>query len=235
MSRRSVLKGTGLAGLLALLPTGFLEACTRSSAASSATVFSDRQAAVVREATARLIPGPSDDSSEVGHPGAREANVTRYIETMLGAFSFRPAEIFASGPFSNRGEHDRRHGDLHRSHAGPGLRVVNPTRSTSKPVRGVASTIWTVWPEETSPGRPLPPRTPSWPRTRRASRRCSSPTPSRGCIRLRNTVGTQTLLDGTRSISPGTVNLRATRTPKCRLPMGATSTCLLESDSKSSA
>ena len=102
MSRRSVLKGTGLAGLLALLPTGFLEACTRSSAASSATVFSDRQAAVVREATARLIPGPSDDSSEVGHPGAREANVTRYIETMLGAFSFRPAEIFASGPFSNR-------------------------------------------------------------------------------------------------------------------------------------
>jgi hypothetical protein len=98
-----VLKGSGLTGLLVLLPAGFLEACTRTSATSSPRVFSDHQAAIVREATARLIPGPTDDPSEKGHPGAREADVTRYIETMLGALSVRPAEIFASGPFSNRG------------------------------------------------------------------------------------------------------------------------------------
>jgi hypothetical protein len=89
--------------LLVLLPAGFLEACTRTSATSAPHIFSDHQSTVVREATARLIPGPTDDPAEKGHPGAREANVTRYIETMLGALSFRPAEIFASGPFSNRG------------------------------------------------------------------------------------------------------------------------------------
>ena len=103
VSRRSVLKGSGLAGLLVLLPAGFLDACTRNSGTSSPRVFSDHQSSVVREATARLIPGPTEDPSEKGHPGAREANVTRYIETMLGALSFHPAEIFASGPFSNRG------------------------------------------------------------------------------------------------------------------------------------
>jgi hypothetical protein len=103
VSRRSVLKGSGLAGLLVLLPAGFLDACARTTASTSPTIFSDHQSSVVREATARLIPGPTDDPSEKGHPGAREANVTRYIETMLGALSFRPAEIFASGPFSDRG------------------------------------------------------------------------------------------------------------------------------------
>ncbi len=85
------------------MPAGFLDACTRTSVTSYPKIFSDHQATVVREATARLIPGPTDDPAEKGHPGAREANVTRYIETMLGALSFRPAEIFASGPFSNRG------------------------------------------------------------------------------------------------------------------------------------
>ncbi len=103
LSRRSVLKGSGLAGLLVLLPAGFLEASARTSAASSPSVFSEHQSSVVREATARLIPGPMDDPLEKGHPGAREANVTRYIETMLGALSARPAEIFAGGPFSSRG------------------------------------------------------------------------------------------------------------------------------------
>ena len=60
------------------------------------------EATVVEEATARLIPGPADDPSEAGHPGAREANVTRYIDTMLGAFLLRPHKVFAGGPFSNR-------------------------------------------------------------------------------------------------------------------------------------
>ena len=92
-----------MAGLLALLPSGFLEASGTASAANTPMVLSDHQASVVREATARLIPGPTDDPSERGHPGAREANVTRYIITMLGALSYRPAAIFAGGPFSNRG------------------------------------------------------------------------------------------------------------------------------------
>lgn len=103
VSRRAVLKGSGLAGLLVLLPAGFLDVCSGISAASAPKIFSDHQASTVREATARLIPGPTDDPAEKGHPGAREADVTRYIETMLGALSFRPAEIFASGPFSTRG------------------------------------------------------------------------------------------------------------------------------------
>jgi len=57
---------------------------------------------VVEEASARLIPGPADDPSERGHPGAREAQVTRYIDTMLGALSLSPAKVFAGGPFSDR-------------------------------------------------------------------------------------------------------------------------------------
>jgi hypothetical protein len=118
-SRRHVLKGTGLAALAVLLPTELLAGCTRSPAvspptrASTATiptgtrtgsylVFGTHQADVVVEATARLIPGPLDDPSEAAHPGAREANVVRYIDTLLGALSLSPQAIFAGGPFSNR-------------------------------------------------------------------------------------------------------------------------------------
>jgi gluconate 2-dehydrogenase gamma chain len=82
------------------------------SSASSAPVlrfFTSHQAAVVTEATARIAPGPSDDPAEAGHPGAREAGVTNYIDTMLGALGALdesvgagvPA-IFAGGPWSNR-------------------------------------------------------------------------------------------------------------------------------------
>src|SRR3989440_5285035 len=67
--------------------------------------FTAAQAATVREATARLIPGPQDDPLEAGHPGAREANVVRYVDTLLGAFRVpagQPPRIHAGGPFSNR-------------------------------------------------------------------------------------------------------------------------------------
>ncbi len=107
--RRKVLKGAGLAGLAMLVPPELLAACNAASSQATATagdrpflVFSTHQAEVVEEATARLIPGPKDDPSEAGHPGAREANVTRYIDTMLGALQVSPAKIFAGGPFSNR-------------------------------------------------------------------------------------------------------------------------------------
>jgi gluconate 2-dehydrogenase gamma chain len=69
--------------------------------------FTAHQAAVVEAATARIAPGPADDPAEKGHPGAREADVTGYIDTMLGALGVLhsddpPPVIFAGGPWSNR-------------------------------------------------------------------------------------------------------------------------------------
>jgi hypothetical protein len=70
--------------------------------------FSAHQAAVVEAAAARIVPGPEDDPAEKGHPGAREAGVTDYIDMMLGALGALsgnqdpPAMIFAGGPWSNR-------------------------------------------------------------------------------------------------------------------------------------
>jgi gluconate 2-dehydrogenase gamma chain len=92
--------------------------CTspRASPASVGTVrfFTSHQAAVVTDATARIAPGPSDDPAEAGHPGAREAGVTDYIDIMLGSLAALEAggtgqpgggasvQIFAGGPWSNR-------------------------------------------------------------------------------------------------------------------------------------
>jgi hypothetical protein len=62
--------------------------------------FTSHQAAVVEDATARIAPGPQDDPGE--GPGAREADVTGYIDTMLGALQDDEPMIFAGGPWSNR-------------------------------------------------------------------------------------------------------------------------------------
>jgi hypothetical protein len=77
--------------------------------------FSSHQAAVVAAATARIAPGPQDDPDEAGHPGAREAGVTGYIDALLGTLAAVEAAdargegeaarvplIFAGGPWSNR-------------------------------------------------------------------------------------------------------------------------------------
>jgi len=68
--------------------------------------FTSHQAAVVTDATARIAPGPRDDPAEAGHPGAREAGVTAYIDAMLGALddlgAGPPPPVFAGGPWSNR-------------------------------------------------------------------------------------------------------------------------------------
>ena len=77
--------------------------------------FSSHQAAVIEDATARIAPGPQDDPAEAGHPGAREAGVTGYIDAMLGALAaLETADdsgdgngamvpvVFAGGPWSNR-------------------------------------------------------------------------------------------------------------------------------------
>ncbi|MFI1496976.1 gluconate 2-dehydrogenase subunit 3 family protein [Streptomyces platensis] len=55
--------------------------------------FTPHETAVVREATARLIPGPRDDQAEP-YPGAREADVVRYIDRLLGAFTADPPLIY---------------------------------------------------------------------------------------------------------------------------------------------
>jgi len=60
---------------------------------------------VVEAATARIAPGPSDDPAEAGHPGAREADVTGYIDAMLaalGSLDDAAPLVFAGGPWSNR-------------------------------------------------------------------------------------------------------------------------------------
>ena len=88
-----------------------LAGCTSSPDRPPATAttvlrfFTSHQAAVVEDATARIAPGPGDDPAE--GPGAREANVTGYIDTMLGALGTLqddkpPPMIFAGGPWSNR-------------------------------------------------------------------------------------------------------------------------------------
>jgi gluconate 2-dehydrogenase gamma chain len=82
------------------------------AAGQSLRFFSGHQGAVVEDATARIAPGPDDDPAEAGHPGAREAGVTGYIDGMLAALATLEAAdassggpapvIFAGGPWSNR-------------------------------------------------------------------------------------------------------------------------------------
>src|SRR5579859_1920802 len=93
--------------------------CTSSSTSSGPRVlrfFTDHEAAVIEDATARIAPGPADDPAEAGHPGAREADVTGYIDSMLAALGALgdtglgdtgpgdtgPPPVFAGGPWSNR-------------------------------------------------------------------------------------------------------------------------------------
>jgi len=80
--------------------------CTSSASTTrSWRFFTSQQAAVVEAATARIAPGPADDPAEAGHPGAREADVTGYIDTMLGALGALDSAappVFAGGPWSNR-------------------------------------------------------------------------------------------------------------------------------------
>ncbi|HVM63855.1 MAG TPA: gluconate 2-dehydrogenase subunit 3 family protein [Acidimicrobiales bacterium] len=57
--------------------------------------FSAEEYRTVEAACARLIPTDQD-------PGATEAGVVDYIDTLLGAFAFDPPRIWAGGPFSGR-------------------------------------------------------------------------------------------------------------------------------------
>ena len=91
--------------LIAAIPVvAGLTACTsapkREPQPATLLFFTAHQAAVVEAATARIAPGPRDDPAEAGHPGAREANVTGYIDAMLA--SLQDDKVFAGGPWSNR-------------------------------------------------------------------------------------------------------------------------------------
>lgn len=101
--RRTVLIAGALLPVASSL-TSAAVAATRSGAAalSSYHFLTAHQAAVVTEATARLVPGPRDDPAEAGHPGAREAGVTHYIDRLLSAFDHDPPLIFAGAPWSDR-------------------------------------------------------------------------------------------------------------------------------------
>lgn len=101
--RRTVIAAIPVA---AILGAGGATGCTSPAAGAAAgRFFTSHALAVVEAATARIAPGPSDDPAEAGHPGAREAGVTDYIDMMLGALDALtgPAPmIFAGGPWSNR-------------------------------------------------------------------------------------------------------------------------------------
>ncbi|HVW79482.1 MAG TPA: gluconate 2-dehydrogenase subunit 3 family protein [Mycobacteriales bacterium] len=102
----------GAAPLLTLGPTVLRGERSRSStpdtpdkaAPKRFRFFTEHEGAVIKAAAARLIPGPDDDPVEklYNSPGASEAGVVYYIDTMLAAFSFRVPKIFAGGPWSNR-------------------------------------------------------------------------------------------------------------------------------------
>lgn len=97
-----------------LAAAGCTSAAPRPSGSGSGQplrFFTGHQAAVVGDATARIAPGPDDDPAEAGHPGAREAGVTGYIDAMLGTLAaLKTADgnqapvppVFAGGPWSSR-------------------------------------------------------------------------------------------------------------------------------------
>jgi hypothetical protein len=58
--------------------------------------LTEREYLVLRAACAQMMP------SDQGAPGAEEAGVADYIDTLLGAFTFEPPRIWAGGPTSGR-------------------------------------------------------------------------------------------------------------------------------------
>ena len=68
--------------------------------------FSEKDYAILGAACARLLPSHEDA------PGAVEAGVPEYIDTLLGAFAFDPPRIWAGGPTSGRMGGEARFGDF---------------------------------------------------------------------------------------------------------------------------
>jgi hypothetical protein len=102
VSRREFVVGSGLAVAAAGIGADVGWLSSHRTKPGSFRALTAHQAAVIEAATARLVPGPEDDPAEAGHPGAREANIVGYIDTMLGALRVHPPKVYAGGPFSNR-------------------------------------------------------------------------------------------------------------------------------------
>ncbi len=68
----------------------------------------EQEYATLRAACAQMLP------SDQGAPGADEAGVADYIDTLLGAFTFDPPRIWAGGPTSGRMGGDARFTAFHR-------------------------------------------------------------------------------------------------------------------------
>ena len=100
--RRAVLIAGALLPVARWLPVSAKTAFGDTAAVSSYRFLDAHQAATIVEATARLVPGPLDDPTELGHPGAREAGVVHFIDRLLSAFDESPPAIFAGAPWSDR-------------------------------------------------------------------------------------------------------------------------------------
>ena len=101
--RRTVLIAGAMLPVVRYVPaSALMPSRTVTTAAASHRFLGAHQAATIVEATARLVPGPTDDPLEIGHPGAREAGVVHFIDRLLSAFEESPPAIFAGAPWSNR-------------------------------------------------------------------------------------------------------------------------------------
>lgn len=100
--RRAVLIAGAMLPVARWLPVSAALPGRGEAAVASYRFLSAHQAATVVEATARLVPGPHDDPTEAGHPGAREAGVVHFVDRLLSAFEEDPPAIFAGAPWSNR-------------------------------------------------------------------------------------------------------------------------------------
>ncbi len=92
--RRRVLKMIAGAALVTL-DVLLLPRLGRARRARRGRFFTRHQHATIEAATARFFP--TDDA-----PGAREAGVVDYIDTLLAALEPRVPRVFAGGPFSGR-------------------------------------------------------------------------------------------------------------------------------------
>jgi hypothetical protein len=99
-TRRSLVRSTGAAGLLALVAPAHVRALIDEVArgAAGGRFLRARELRTLRAVTARLIPGPPEDPD----PGALEARCAEAIDLLLGAFEVHPPLIHAGGPFSGR-------------------------------------------------------------------------------------------------------------------------------------
>ena len=170
-------------------------------------------------ATSRLIPGPGDDPRETT-PGRAEANVVRYLDIMLWAFSFSPPKVHAGGPWSNRagGSRDFMANfvplDRAQNYAWQ-QRIANlRTQYTT----GIALLDQLAGGDFTSASKSKQNSILSdWPGAC-PSPRCCSVTPSRACTPSRSTAATRTSWVGRTSPGRGTSSRAATPTPKSKRP-----------------